>query len=228
MERTAQQAREQFADLINTVRYTKAPITITKNGKPVVEVTPIRSTVGTTIYTNPDYPDIQVIAWPMTEATVPGYLRKDWSESPRGGHHIAVLHKGRYVYGQSRVTTADGYHMDDLEHLDASVAGVMSVFANLATTFGGRRSDAKPLVSEVITDLGLMQGDAHDDAGPVLHRAFVGSIYDGSIQIHEYPETPLARHSGKLDGAPAWEIKAPWWAGQQRDSAATSDTNTTT
>ena len=41
MERSAQQAREQFADLINTVQFGEQTITITKHGKPSAQITPI-------------------------------------------------------------------------------------------------------------------------------------------------------------------------------------------
>lgn len=41
MERTAQQARENWADLLGTVTYTGQPATITRHGKPIAQVTPI-------------------------------------------------------------------------------------------------------------------------------------------------------------------------------------------
>lgn len=42
MERTAQQARENWADLINTVQFGGQTVTITKHGKPAAMVQPYR------------------------------------------------------------------------------------------------------------------------------------------------------------------------------------------
>lgn len=41
MERTAQEAREHWAELLNTVQFGGRVVTITKHGKPAVQVTPI-------------------------------------------------------------------------------------------------------------------------------------------------------------------------------------------
>lgn len=41
MEHTAQQARENWANLLNTVQFTEQTVTITKHGKPTAQITPV-------------------------------------------------------------------------------------------------------------------------------------------------------------------------------------------